>query len=437
MTTHSVCGSLLLLWPASLLLGCGSEGSIASKGSNDWTYQGMGGGSARPGSGGSAGASGTASKGSGGSAPAAGGSGGTMASGSGGAVPSSGGSDPGSGATGAVAGASDPAGMGGTSASGGSGATGGTGATSTGGTSSSGGTSGASNGGTSTSGLYHQLANWVEPAANNPNHHGRAYFIANAHADENGLECTSCHGQNYEGDSGPACANCHSEWRSDCSFCHGSSKTAIQPPRGVFDESGTNTLAVGRHDVHLSDGSSHAAFPCGTCHTIPPDEDVDHTLSYQPSDDLSTPGHHGDVDFASSVTGITFSVDATSGSPATARGTCIGACHSDGRGGKPVTTPYWAGGSWNTGCGNCHSAKPNSNHHGHALGEGGATCADCHAGSTTTQYAADTHFNGKADFLGTVQGEGMTLKADSSCASGVRCNGECHGNNEGHNNACW
>ena len=36
-----------------------------------------------------------------------------------------------------------------------------------------------------------------------------------------------------------------------------------------------------------------------------------------------------------------------------------------------------------------------------------------------------------------VAGQGMTLTADPSCAGGVRCNGTCHGNNEGHNNQCW
>ena len=47
------------------------------------------------------------------------------------------------------------------------------------------------------------------------------------------------------------------------------------------------------------------------------------------------------------------------------------------------------------------------------------------------------HLNGKIDYLGTVSGQGMTLKADSTCANGVRCNGTCHGNNDGHNNKCW
>jgi predicted CxxxxCH...CXXCH cytochrome family protein len=178
------------------------------------------------------------------------------------------------------------------------------------------------------------------------------------------------------------------------------------------------------------------AFECSTCHVVPPDDDVEHTLSYQPSDDLSTPGHHGDVLFASSVSGMSFAVDATSGTPQTARGTCLGACHSDGRGGDPVQTPYWAGGAWTSGCGSCHAAEPRSGTHRHAMDEGG-TCANCHAGSTTNAYSATTHFNGAADFLGTVQGQGMTLKADSRCASGVSCNGSCHGEDEEHDNACW
>jgi hypothetical protein len=45
--------------------------------------------------------------------------------------------------------------------------------------------------------------------------------------------------------------------------------------------------------------------------------------------------------------------------------------------------------------------------------------------------------DGKVEYLGTVSGQAMTLKADSTCASGLRCNGTCHGNNDGHNNQCW
>ena len=387
---------------SGMVLSCGSEGSLPMSGNNDWSFDG----SMLPGSAGKAtgGPSGT--------------SGGATATGSSGNSNGNGASSTGtSGTNGSASGTSGSP----TSGSAGSSAT-----PSTGGSSGSG-----------ASGRYHQLANWVSPEANNPNHHGRMYFLGNAHKDENGVECTSCHGQSYEGDAGPACSSCHQEWRSSCTFCHG--KEGVlggAPPRGIWDESSAASLAVGHHAAHLTAGSSHMAFACTSCHKVPSANDVDHTLGYQASMDLSTPGHHGDVDLSGSLSGMTWNLNATTGMPVSARGTCVGGCHSDGHGGQPLKTPYWGGGNWTTGCNNCHSDRPKTGHHNHALGEGG-TCANCHAGSTTNQYAADTHLNGKIEYLGTVQGQGMTLKADPTCASGVRCNGTCHGNNEGHNNQCW
>jgi predicted CxxxxCH...CXXCH cytochrome family protein len=367
---------------SGLALSCGSEGSLASTGSNDWSFDGsMLPGSAGKPPGNDGGASGSSSSGGGSSAPGTSGSS---------AAPGSSGTGQGN------AGSSPASGTG-----------------------------------------YHQLANWVEPQANNPNHHGRAYFLGNAHKDENGAECTSCHGKSYEGDSGPACASCHQEWRSSCTFCHG--KEGVlggAPPRGIWDEAGPESLAVGHHAAHLTAGSSHGALPCTACHQVPGADDVEHTLGYQASMDLSTPGHHGDVDLSGALPGMTWDVGATTGMPVSARGTCVGGCHSDGRGGQPLKVPYWGGGSWSTGCGNCHSARPKTGHHDHALDEGG-TCANCHSGSSASQYAIDTHLNGKLEYLGTIQGQGMTLKADPTCASGVRCNGSCHGNDEGHNNRCW
>jgi hypothetical protein len=387
-----------LLWLvalSALSTGCGSEGSLASSGSNDWKFEG----SARPGAAGGGGARGTQAP------PPGGAPGGATVSGGAGSV-----------AGGAAAGSS----------------TAGTSAT-TGGAS----PGGMSPGGANPGAKYHQLPNWTEPQASNPNHHGRIYFLGNAHKDENGAECTSCHGQNYEGDAGPACATCHAEWRSSCTFCHGTAGAlGGAPPRGIWDETSTASLAVGRHAAHLSAGTSHPAFACTTCHEVPKDNDVDHTLGYSASTDLSTAGHHGDVVLASVVPGMTWNVDATSGAPVSARGGCVGGCHSNGRGGPPAKAAYWAGGTWASGCGNCHAARPTTGHHDHALDEGG-TCANCHAGSTTTAYSGEAHLNGQTEYLGTIAGQGMTLTADANCASGVRCNGRCHGNDEGHNNKCW
>jgi hypothetical protein len=385
-----------ILAVAMLSPSCGSEGSLASSGSSNWSFDGMKVSDAGAGSASATGASGNGSKQGMPGAGSAGNSGGSAASGVGGVSNQAGGS------------------MG-----------------------SAGNAPGAAGSATGSGSGYHQLANWTEPMASNPNHHGRGYFLGNDHKDENGAECTSCHGRNYEGDAGPACATCHAEWRSSCTFCHGTAGMfGAAPPRGIWDETSTGSLAVGRHAAHLSAGSSHAAFACTTCHEVPADNDVDHTLGYRSSADLSMPGHHGDILLTGTLPGTTWDVATTSGTPISARGSCVGGCHSDGRGGPPAKAALWAGGSWTTGCGNCHSDRPKTGHHDHSLSEGG-TCANCHAGSSTNQYGADAHLNGKIDYLGTVAGQGMTLTADASCASGVRCNGTCHGNDEGHNNRCW
>src|SRR5512133_410458 len=289
-----------------------------------------------------------------------------------------------------------------------------------GGTSSTTSTTGVANatGGVS---AYHTLTNWVSPSANNKNHHGRVYFIAGGKKDDQGLACTSCHGANFEGTtSAPACASCHSNWRS-CDFCHGKAPNQFNPPRGVMDEATTATMAVGRHIAHLTGSNSHAAFACNSCHTIPAANDLAHLVGYVPSSDLSTPGHHGDVSFSGTANGTTWNVNATTGNPVSARGTCIGACHSNGRGGNPVKTPYWAGGAWNSGCTNCHGATGSTRgEHGH--GFPGSTCADCHTGASATSYTAATHLNGKRDFRTSPGGAaaGMTLSASWGC-SNVRC----------------
>jgi len=351
----------------------------------------------------------TGGKSNGGAAAAAGGlvsSGGNNAGGRGGQGASLGGQGP----TGGLAAAGGQATIGGSSSKGGAGGavTNAGGAIATGGTAAIAGTA-----------AYHTLANWVSPVASNKNHHGRMYFIAKAQKDDQGLACNACHGTNFEGTaSAPACASCHSAWRS-CNFCHGTGAAQYNPPRGVFDESATSTLAVGRHAAHLAAGTSHPAFACNTCHTIPAANDLTHLLQYVPSSDLTTPGHHGDVTFSAVANATTWNVGATTGTPASARGTCVGACHSNGRGGAPAKTPYWAGGTWATGCTNCHGATGSTRNSEHGHGFPGSTCADCHTGATATSYTASTHMNGIRDIRTSPGGRaaGMKLTANWSCSS--------------------
>jgi predicted CxxxxCH...CXXCH cytochrome family protein len=221
-----------------------------------------------------------------------------------------------------------------------------------------------------------------------------------------------------------------------CTSCHGTSPSQINPPVGVGGETTTNTLAVGRHVAHLTASNTHVAFACGTCHTVPTAGDVTHTAQYVASTSLSTAGHHGDVTFSAPATNMTWNVNATQGNPVTARGTCIGACHSNGRGGNPNVIPYWAGGNWNTGsCTSCHNNSMNSLSNRHPDHSGEATCLDCHP-----PPSSGTHMNGTWDVYGTItpssgSGSVTTTGPGGPCNSNYSCTGTCHG--KGHSNRCW
>jgi len=289
---------------------------------------------------------------------------------------------------------------------------------------------------------YHDLAGWLSPGGG-VNHHGSNYFLTKQQKDEHGKLCTACHGTDYNGGTvGVSCnnASCHkgTDWRG-CSFCHGTPPSQANPPVGVGGETNTTSLAVGRHTAHLTSSITHVAFACSTCHAVPVAGDVSHAVQYVPSATLETAGHHGDVAFTAGGTGMTFNVGATVGTPVTARGTCLGACHSNGRGGAPVVTPYWAGGSWTAGsCGSCHAASLGalSERHPSHTGEG-LTCLTCHP-----PPAASSHMNGKKEVSGTITGPSggaVTTEAPGTagnpCGTAWSCTGTCHG--KGHSDRCW
>lgn len=289
---------------------------------------------------------------------------------------------------------------------------------------------------------YHDLGGWVSPVTG-ANHHGRAYFLGNHQKDEHAAPCTNCHGADLlGGTSGVSCnnASCHkgSDFRS-CTFCHGTPPSQNSPPRGVWGETTTGTLAVGRHVAHLSAAPSHVAFPCATCHTVPAANDVAHAIDYVPSVSLDTAGHHGDVLFSGGGVGGTFAVSAVVGAPVTARGSCLGGCHSNGRGGNPRVTPYWAGGTWPAGdCTACHANSMGGGLGGRHPKHNGEinTCASCHPDA-----AAGSHMDGKKTVNGTVSGTSVTVIPANSggpCGARVSCSGTCHG--ETHTNStkyCW
>ncbi len=273
---------------------------------------------------------------------------------------------------------------------------------------------------------YHDLSGWIAPKGGG-DHHGSNYFLTNQQRDEHDVDCTACHGANLDGgSSGVSCDNlgCHGrDWRS-CDFCHGTFPGQYNPPEGVGGETTMDTLAVGRHVEHLGAGSTHVAFSCETCHVLPAAGDVSHALGYVPSADLQTAGHHGDVLLAGRAAGMTFDVTATAGNPVTARGSCVGACHSNARGGTPNVIPYWAGGAWPGGCNACHDAQPSTGEHNKHRNEG-IPCSECHPGQSS-----GSHVNGTVDFGGGVSFD------PNGCGSGQpSCSGSCHGEN--HSTECW
>lgn len=292
--------------------------------------------------------------------------------------------------------------------------------------------------GTVETSAYHDLAGWTSPQGG-ANHHGSNYFLTNQQKDEHDRACTECHGANLNGGVvGVSCNNttCHKgQSFTSCTFCHGTPPSQNNPPVGVSGETTTSTLAVGRHVAHLTASSSHVAFACSTCHAVPASGNLSHALQYVPSANLSTAGHHGDVSFSGPGAGMTFNVNATTGAPVAARGTCIGACHSNGNGGPPNVTPYWAGGNWNAGgCGNCHNATPNTGRHNKHVNGENLGCNVCHPPASSS-----THLNGTEDLLPTIsgpQGGGVTTYPPGVvCTNRWACSGNCHGKN--HNNLCW
>jgi hypothetical protein len=313
----------------------------------------------------------------------------------------------GSGAGGASAGASGEAGAGEAGAAG-----------------AAGGEAGAAGGGTGGATGYHTLAGWLGPRAN-ADHHGRRWYLGNQQKDNNAVQCTNCHGADYNGGSvGVSCNNaaCHDskKWKA-CSFCHGT-EPLMSPPVGVYLETSTNTRAVGRHVVHLTQNPYHEPFECTTCHVVPTAGDVQHALQYVPSENLSQPGHHGDVVFSGRGAGMSFDANDTLGDPVVARGTCSGGCHSDGAGGPPKVIAYWAGGAWTPGCGNCHDASPQTKKHG---AHQNFACSTCHP---IPPHAA--HVNGKSNVLANPKLNSSVMTSygagASVCGNKVGCTGDCH-----------
>lgn len=215
--------------------------------------------------------------------------------------------------------------------------------------------------------------------------------------------CTSCHGPELTGGTvGVSCDQCHSGWKTNCTFCHGGVDNQTgAPPRDVLGGSATTQVTVGAHTSHVS--ATHAiASPinCAACHP---------TVT-----DALSAGH---VDPAPAELTLTGWVRASA--------SCAVYCHGAFAGGTSSNLPSWTQvNGTQSACGSCHALPPATGRHPnteprHAFM--GANCTFCHLDSNATASAItrpDLHVNGVPD----VAPPGGTWNATTRS-----CSPSCHG----------
>ncbi|BDG05811.1 CxxxxCH/CxxCH domain c-type cytochrome [Anaeromyxobacter oryzae] len=220
-------------------------------------------------------------------------------------------------------------------------------------------------------------ANWVTVNANNVMIHGLA---ADYHdpAYPNGLnDCRTCHGTNLDGGiANVSCDKCHTNataaWRTDCTFCHGTSTRSQNPAAPPVDTQGNTTpasLGVGAHQTHLfgrTENPISDGVLCTDCHTVP--TDISHV--------------NGQVQLALKQPGTANAIGAFD--PNT--GNCSNVyCHGNFRNGKAqasTTTPnvpVWTATSGQNACDTCHSAQTTNPTDGHVVtAHLNLGCSSCH-----------------------------------------------------------
>ncbi|MEZ4322337.1 MAG: c-type cytochrome domain-containing protein [Myxococcota bacterium] len=227
------------------------------------------------------------------------------------------------------------------------------------------------------------------------------------------LDCRECHGDQLQGELGPACESCHgSGWETTCTFCHGGQdSTTGAPPEDIDDNTDVTLSPFQKHTQHLDPGS-HAPIPCETCHTVPTSA---LTLGHFFDDD--TPGR-AEVRFSGLAAGGSWNGQS-----------CGVYCHGDGQG--PGSVDHASGPRQ---CSSCHpfmgsgeaALEGMSGEHEEHIDEGLA-CASCHSTATPAGGIAipDQHVDGTVQV---VLPAGMTRSA-------AGCTGTCHG--ETHVNRSW
>lgn len=252
---------------------------------------------------------------------------------------------------------------------------------------------------TSTTGGYHP------PGFDDPGVHGQEAMCQED-------TCTTCHGSDLTGGtSGVSCDSCHaSNWRTDCTYCHGGGDNNTGAPPVDFDGSSTG-ISFPEHTSHVEENNHAAWDDCTQCHSRPTD--------------VLTPGHFLVGDSTACVAELDFSAGLSSRGTYGGSGSCSNLyCHSNGSS-STATGSARTGSTY--GCGDCHASSARSlpdNHDEH----GEFDCDECHGttvtGNTTISTPAN-HVDGEKD---------VALPSGMTWSSG-RCNGSCHG--ESHSNRSW
>jgi len=251
-------------------------------------------------------------------------------------------------------------------------------------------------------------AGWAAPAV-----HGVAFNTQTGPAG-----CTTCHGAALDGGtSGVSCASCHAatstDWRTDCTFCHGGLDNATgAPPEGVAGETLVDVLGVGAHSAHVEATGLHAAWDCTMCHGARPDS-------------VFTPGH---IDGDGQAEVVFTALNA-----AAAWNPLVGSCsalYCHGNGFNTTRTMAWPTDPPTLSCHACHQDATNATglgmsgqHRRHVVNHH-VTCNRCHAATVNASnviVGLDKHVDGHKDVV--FSAGGTWNPAGSGTCSSIGCHG--------------
>ncbi len=294
------------------------------------------------------------------------------------------------------------------------------------------------------------LSGYGDPAS--PDFHGPD-ALAYLEQQPGATNCSSCHGADLTGGTGPSCTTCHAapsalfpsgvaDWKTNCTFCHGtptepftyaSQLARAAPPDDVTGRlTGTITASkTGAHQIHLAGSAVAPAFSCATCHPVP--------TQATPLAHLS--GGTAQVTLAGAGQAYLPSPLGTYSG-----GQCAVYCHnppSSASGTVGGSSPAWSGSGY--ACNACHGNVgdarnywPDTGHHDNhcSSNRGNLRCYYCHSevvsnvdqSSIPAIAAPELHVNGREDVHfgdGTVNYSGTVI---SGTWNGTSCSASCHNN---------